>query len=466
MINENSVFYHIYPLGFCGAPEYNDFSCPAGGGLRYIETHIPRLTALGINALYIGPLFESSAHGYDTLDYYHVDRRLGNNEDLKHLVRAFHDAGIDVVLDGVFNHSGRHFFAFKDIQERGEASAYRDWYSGVDFSRSGPAGDRFSYEGWHGCYDLVRFNGHNRQVRDHLLGAARFWIEEFDIDGIRLDAADLLLPEFMKELKALCKSLKNNFWLMGEIIAGDYRRWLGGKETADSGLLDSLTNYELYKSLWSSFNDANFYELSWTLNREFGTEGLYAFPLYSFADNHDVNRLASVLKKREHLVPVYGLLFSLPGIPSIYYGSEYGITGERTHNSDRPLRPRWDDAWAQSGADLARRIGDFIHLRKTYRALGGGSFRELYRTNGQYAFVRERGYTPLGDTPLGGNAVPGEYAPVLTAVNCAGGCRRLTIRDGVLGSRAWRDLLTGETFYAGGNSLELPVEGIRILTAV
>jgi cyclomaltodextrinase / maltogenic alpha-amylase / neopullulanase len=127
----DKIFYHIYPLGMCGSPKRNDFCSPAGNGLLSLVKHIPRLLSLGINALYIGPLFESSSHGYDTVDYYHVDRRLGNNNNLKELVRILHENGISVILDGVFNHTSRDFFAFKDIKEKRENSQYNNWYLNI-----------------------------------------------------------------------------------------------------------------------------------------------------------------------------------------------------------------------------------------------------------------------------------------------------------------------------------------------
>jgi glycosidase len=452
-MNENMrdrIFYHIYPLGFCGAPPENDFTSPAGSGLRSLTGQIPRLRDLGINAVYIGPLFESSAHGYDTVDYFWVDRRLGNNEDLKSLVRACHDAGIRVILDAVFNHSGRHFFAFKDIQQKREASPYRDWYAALDFSKTSPRGDSFSYEGWAGCYDLVKFNGRGRAARDHLFEAAEFWIREFDIDGLRLDAAAELLPDFMDELSARCKKTKPRFWLLGEVVGGDYRNW------ACEGRLDSVTNYELYKGLWSSFNDKNFYELAWTLNRQWGPEGIYRdIPLYNFADNHDVNRTASSLKNRSHLFPLYGILFCLPGVPSLYYGSEYGITGERSETSDRALRPQWNPRWASASdtggaAALYRSIRDFIRLRKDHPCLREGAYRQIYLSHEQFAFTREKG-----------------PEQALVAVNAAADQRIVHIPGKELppGEGRWRDLLSGEEFSAaaGGLTLALHPSWLRIL---
>jgi glycosidase len=452
----NRIFYHIYPLGFCGAPERNDFRQPAGPGLRSLASHIPRLEELGINALYLGPLFESTAHGYDTLDYYHVDRRLGNNGDLKSLIRAFHDQGFIVILDGVFNHTGRHFFAFRDLVEKREASAYRDWFYRLDFTGRSPLGDPFRYEGWNGCYDLVKLNGASREVREHLFGAVRFWIEEFDIDGLRLDAADQLLPDFMDELSVRSKEMKRDFWLMGEVVHGDYRRWAG------EGRLDSVTNYELYKSLWSSFNDRNFYELSWSLRRQSGPDGLYRnIKLYTFADNHDVNRAASVLRNPAHLFPLYGLLFTMPGIPSIYYGSERGMRGEKRNNSDSPLRPAWEDQdgrlppenrpAAGVGA-LSGAIRDFIRIRRENPALWDGGYWELLTAHEQFAFLREG---------------PGGQA-IIVAVNSAESGKTISLPGNVPGRNGrtrWRDLLSGADFYPDAGRLTVPLERswLRIL---
>jgi glycosidase len=152
----DKFFYHIYPLGLCACPSRNDFSCPPGTAFQRLETMLDRLCALGVNALYIGPVFESTAHGYDTLDYYHVDRRLGNNESFKHFCSTCHKKGIALVLDAVFNHTGRDFFAFKNIQQYGSSSQYKDWYLNLDFSRASNYGDCFDYEGWAGCKDLVK----------------------------------------------------------------------------------------------------------------------------------------------------------------------------------------------------------------------------------------------------------------------------------------------------------------------
>jgi glycosidase len=430
----------------CGAPRQNDFSSPAGNGLRSLKDHIPRLLSLGINALYIGPLFESSSHGYDTVDYYHVERRLGNNQDLKELVQALHDSGISVVLDAVFNHTGRDFFAFKDLRAHKTMSQYADWYLNVDFSRNNEYNDGFSYEGWAGHTSLAKLNLDCREARDHLLGAAQYWIEEFDVDGLRLDAANVISADFLKELSAFCKKIKKDFWLMGEIVAGDYRR------IAHEGCLDSVTNYELSKSLWSGFCDQNVFELAWTLKREFAAGGLYSgIALYNFADNHDVNRVASSLENKAHLFPLYGILFCSPGIPSIYYGGEFGVTGQRNEQGDYGLRPEWNDAWAESelAKDLFRELCRFSKIRKESEALKYGAYGELLVNYHQiFAFLRES-----------------KNEKMIIAINAKPVKNECVLENERIGNEKWKDLLSGEEYAANNNTLKLQIEPswLRIL---
>ena len=171
-ISNNSIFYHIYPLGFCGAQEKNDYHSPATSSLLKISDNIEHFKKLGINAVYLGPLFESESHGYNTVDYYHVDRRLGTNDDLRNLINNFHANGINVILDAVFNHSGREFFAFKDIKKNRNNSKYTDWYLNINFSGNNHYNDGFSYEGWAGCLDLVKYNLRNPEIKEHLIQSA------------------------------------------------------------------------------------------------------------------------------------------------------------------------------------------------------------------------------------------------------------------------------------------------------
>ncbi len=379
-------FYHIYPLGFCNAPEYNDFISKPCFRLDLIRKWTPHLKNLGINALYLGPVFESTHHGYDTKDFCQVDRRLGTIDNLKELIDYLHQNNIIIILDGVFNHVGRDFWAFKDVQINGEKSFYKDWFENLNFNQKSPYNDLFSYDSWNGCYDLIKLNLRNNFVKEHIFEAVKMWIEYLKIDGIRLDACDTLDFDFIYKLSSFTRQLKSDIWLMGEIIHGDYRKW------ANDLMLDSVTNYECYKGLWSSFNDVNLFEIAYSLNREFGEHGLYCnIGLYNFVDNHDVNRVASVLHKKTHLYPLYILLYTMPGIPSIYYGSEWGIYGEKKHGSDKLLRPFIElDQIEQNTTNMSIKhtIIKLSKIRTELKSLRYGNYKGLYIDHQQFIFIR------------------------------------------------------------------------------
>lgn len=385
MISEKQ-FYHIYPLGFCGAKEWNDKENDGSEKLLKIIEWIPHMKSMGINALYLGPIFESTEHGYDTVDYFQVDRRLGDNNTLKKLVKELHKNDISLVLDGVFNHVGREHFAFMNVKDKREGSEYKDWFNGLNFHGNNPFNDGFDYETWAGHYKLVKLNLKNHSVKQYLFDAVRYWIEEFDIDGIRLDAADSLDFNFMKELVEYSKSLKDNFWLMGEVVHGDYRRWL------EDGKLDATTNYECFKGLYSSHNDKNYFEIAHSLKRLFGENGIYKnYKLYNFSDNHDVNRVGSLIKREEDLYNLYTILYTMPGVPSIYYGSEFGIEGKKECGGDRSLRPclNLEELKNSSNMDLKKHIGNLGEIRGRFKSLKRGAYKELLVSPEQFAFTRK-----------------------------------------------------------------------------
>lgn len=374
-----AVFYHIYPLGLTGAPMQNEYG-EAVHRLNEIIPWIGHIKEIGCNALYIGPLFQSVGHGYETTDYRTVDCRLGTNEDLKDLVRLCHESGIRVILDGVFNHTGRDFFAFRDLLQNRESSRYRDWYCNVNFWNNNEYGDGFSYDNWGGYNLLVKLNQRNPEVRDYILDTVRFWVSEFDIDGLRLDAADVLDFDFMKALRGLADQVKEDFWLMGEVIHGEYSRW------ANDNTLHSVTNYHLHKALYSAHNDHNYFEIAHTVKRQ-ADMGLRDLRLYNFVDNHDVERIWTRLRNKAHYTPVHILLYTLPGIPSIYYGSEYGIEGRKERGSDASLRPRLrlEELGENACLELIRALG---RIHNEEKALSYGDYRELQLTTTQYAFAR------------------------------------------------------------------------------
>lgn len=377
-----AIFYHIYPLGLTGAPAQNDYGAPAHR-LNTLLPWIDHIQKIGCTALYIGPLFESVGHGYETTDYKKLDSRLGTNEDLTNFVAACHKKGIRVIFDGVFNHTGRDFFAFKDIQEHREHSRYINWYCNVNFGGNTEYNDGFSYENWGGYNLLVKLNQRNPEVQNYICDVIRFWVSEFDIDGIRLDAADVLDFDFMHALRRTADEVKEDFWLMGEVIHGDYSRWVNGDT------LHSVTNYALHKALYSGHNDHNYFEIAHTVKY---LQNMGDLDLYNFVDNHDVERIYTKLSNKAHFAPIHILLYTLPGIPSIYYGSEFGIEGKKEKFSDASLRPTLDlenykNAVTENPCTAL--IAALGKIRQATPGLSYGSYNELMLTNRQYAFARD-----------------------------------------------------------------------------
>ena len=379
---DEAIFYHIYPLGLTGAPMENSYGAPEHR-LNQLLPWIDHIQSIGCNALYIGPLFESVGHGYETTDYKKLDSRLGDNHDLKQFVAQCHAKGIRVIFDGVFNHTGRDFFAFRDIQEKRQGSQYKDWYCNVNFWGNNEYNDGFSYDNWGGYNLLVKLNQKNPAVRDYICDVIRFWVSEFDVDGIRLDAADVLDFDFMRALRQTANEVKPDFWLMGEVIHGDYVRWV------NEWTLHSVTNYQLHKALYSGHNDHNYFEIAHTVKRIYDMGGCNTnrFKLYNFVDNHDVERIYTKLNNKAHFAPVHVLLYTLPGIPSLYYGSEFGIEGRKEKYSDASLRPalQLNELTGNSFTALITALG---RARRHSKALAYGDYQELKLTNRQYAFSR------------------------------------------------------------------------------
>jgi cyclomaltodextrinase len=380
----DAVFYHIYPLGLLGAPMANDFESEPIERMAVLNDWIPHIKQLGCNALYLGPVFESDFHGYDTANYYMVDRRLGTNQTLKDFSRNLHHHSIKLVVDTVFNHTGRNFPPFKDLQLKGEASIYKDWFVGVDFTQQSVYGDNFFYEGWFDAYNLVKLNLRNPEVANYLFHVVAFWMDEFDIDGLRLDVAEIMDKDFLAALAAFCRNRKSEFWLMGEVIEGDYREW------ANECMLDSTTNYEAYKGLYSSHNDKNYFEIAHSLNRQFGYDGVYQdLLLYNFADNHDTTRIASILNDARGVYPLHAILLTMPGVPAIYYGSEWGIEAIKGAHDDTMLRPAVDAIPDVSTSALYHFLLQLIAIRHKQPVLQTGVYHQLHVSHEQLVFARE-----------------------------------------------------------------------------
>ena len=422
---DEAVFYHIYPLGLAGAPKQNDYGEPVHR-LNTLLPWVDHIKEIGGSALYIGPLFESVGHGYETTDYKKLDSRLGTNEDLTAFVAYCHEQGIKVIFDGVFNHTGRDFFAFKDIQANRENSQYKDWYCNVNFWGNNEYNDGFSYDNWGGYNLLVKLNQKNPAVVDYICDVIRFWVSEFDVDGIRLDAADVLDFDFMKALRRTANEVKPDFWLMGEVIHGDYSRWVNGET------LHSVTNYTLHKALYSGHNDHNYFEIAHTVRR---LQNMGTLKLYNFVDNHDVERIYTKLTNKAHFAPVHVLLYTLPGVPSIYYGSEFGIEGRKEYGSDDSLRPALniedykDSVKTNPCTALIAALGK---VRQAVPALSYGSYDELMLTNRQFAYARDLDGTRVivsvnnDDAPAGMHLAAGNCTAYIGALSG----EKVSVQDG------------------------------------
>ncbi len=383
---DEAVFYHIYPLGMTGAPKLNSYSEPVQR-LNTLLPWISHIKEIGCNAIYIGPLFESVGHGYETTDYRKLDSRLGTNDDLKSFVSECHKQGVRVIFDGVFNHTGRDFFAFQDIRQNRENSQYKDWYCNVNLGGNNSFNDGFSYENWGGYDLLAKLNQHNPAVKDYICDVIRFWVKKFDVDGIRLDAADVMDFEYMKALRKVANEVKPDFWLMGEVIHGNYSRW------ANDGTLHSVTNYMLHKALYSAHNDHNYFEVAHTIKYVSDMTG-DRLKLYTFVDNHDVERIYTKLKNKAHFVPVHIMLYTLPGIPSIYYGSEFGIEGKKERGSDDSLRPALNFDDYKDAIDknpCTKLIALLGKIRCNAPALCYGDYKELQLQTTHFAYERTFG---------------------------------------------------------------------------
>lgn len=429
----NETFYQIYPIGFCGAPVHNDGVTEHR--ILKIGEWAEYLGDLGIGSIILNPIFESDNHGYDTRDFRKIDCRLGTNEDFKEVCEKLHDNNVKIMLDGVFNHVGRGFWAFKDVQEKKWDSPYKDWFH-ISFDGNSAYNDGFWYEGWEGHFELVKLNLQNPAVVDYLMECVKYWIDEFDIDGLRLDVAYSLDHNFMRRLRSYTQELKPDFALIGEVLFGDYNIIVNDE------MLHSCTNYECYKGLYSSFNCMNMFEIAHSLHRQFGSDQWCIYRgkhLMTFVDNHDVTRLASILTNKKHIPLAYGLLMGMPGIPCLYYGSEWAEPGEKAPDNDYALRPCFEEPKPN---ELTEFIKKLIRVRQGSDALCNGAYKNVVIQNHQLVFER-----------------CSEKERVIVAINAAD--YPYTANAGELNGTA-ADLLTGETVTMNGQ-LELKPYSVQYL---
>lgn len=367
---DHLIGWHVYPLGFVGAPARLE-SQEVSHRLAHLGAWLDHAVALGCSSLALGPVFSSASHGYDTLDYFTIDPRLGDDDDFDHLLQAAHARGLSVLLDGVFNHVSRRNRIVQDAQSAGpdsDAGRMVRWCAG-------------RLDVFEGHSDLVALNHDNPAVREHVTRIMNYWCGR-GVDGWRLDAAYSVNPEFWAAVLPSVREKYPDVWIFGEVIHGDYASIVRA-----SGM-DSVTQYELWKGIWSSIESRNFFELDHALGRH--NEFSDAFTPMTFVGNHDVTRIASRVGQ-DGAVLATAILATIGGIPLIYYGDELayrGVKEERFGGDDdiRPVFPASPADLSNLGADTRRAHQSLLGLRRRHPWLVDARTESLDLTNERYVY--------------------------------------------------------------------------------
>jgi cyclomaltodextrinase len=443
---QDAIFYQIFPDRFADGdaannpPTVQKWGTPPtswgfqGGDLRGILQHLDYLLDLGITAIYLNPVFSaSSTHRYNTTDYFRIDPKLGTQADFKALVEAAHRNDIRLILDGVFNHCGRGFFAFTDVMENEEHSAYKDWFHIARFPVDAYGlGDPKNYLGWWNNRSLPKLNTSNPEVRKYIFEVARYWIEQ-GADGWRLDVPNEIDDDpFWAEFRQVVRSVNRDAYLVGEI-------WNINPRWANDSHFDGLMNYPvrdaLLELLQGREDAARFGERIEAIVKAYNRENLYA--MYNPLDSHDTERFKTLVdSSQEKLKLAWLFLMAFPGAPAIYYGDEIGMEGGKDPDSRRAFP--WKEAhW---NLELRSWVKTLIAGRKRTPALRRGDFSQLLAEDGKYAFTRLLG-----------------TENVLVALNASGRTHSFDLRSASLG---WKDgqqvnnLLTREKYTVSGTRLK------------
>ncbi|MEZ0050053.1 cyclomaltodextrinase [Mycobacterium sp. MAA66] len=394
---QHAIWWQVYPLGFVGAYPADPAPVAAEHRLRRIVDWLDHAVELGASGLALGPIFASRTHGYDTTDHFRIDPRLGDEDDFDHLVAEAHRRGLRVLLDGVFNHVGVDF-------------PHREW-----FRLRNNIFDTFE-----GHRDLIALDHDKHEVVDHAVDVMTHWLAR-GADGWRLDAAYAVPDTFWAAVLPRVRARFPDTWFVGEVIHGDY------PQRVASSTFDSVTQYELWKAIWSSLNDANFHELDWALQRHNGF--LDTFVPMTFVGNHDVTRIASRLENPGHLEHALVLLLTVGGTPSIYAGDEWAWSGvkEERFGGDDAVRPEFPSQPGELANDATRLLQHLIGVRRRHPWLHAARTRALSVQNEQYVYRTEHDGQALvvalnvSDAPMtyaltddgshAGNIIAGSGAP-------------------------------------------------------
>jgi len=369
---EHVMWWHVYPLGFVGAERE---ALPHGAApvhrLEQLTSWLDYVVELGLSGIALGPVCASQTHGYDTVDHLRIDPRLGTDEDFDAFIAAAKARGLRITIDGVFNHVGREFWAFQEVLRDGPTAPTASWFH-LDWTAGAGQGNEPGYRDFEGHHALVALNHEEPAVVEYVTGVMNHWLDR-GVDGWRLDAAYALSPSFWAKVLPGVRAKHPEAYVFGEVLHGDYAAFV-----AESGV-DSVTQYELWKAIWSSLNDGNFFELDWTLTRH--AEFLESFVPLTFVGNHDVTRIASRLTDPRHVPHTVALLMTLGGTPTIYAGDEQGMTGvkEERAGGDDSVRPPfpatpadllpfgWDTYRLHQELIAVRRRNPWLHTARTER---------------------------------------------------------------------------------------------------
>ncbi len=378
---EHAIFWHVYPLGFVGAEIRAERPASLVHRLGRLTGWLDYAIELGASGLLLGPIFAAASHGYDTIDHFRLDPRLGDDADFDALIEAARRRGLKVVLDGVFNHVSRRHPAFQELVAEGPRSPLASW-----FRLDGPA-DRTVSEGtraatFEGHHDLVILNHDAPEVEALVADVMIHWLDR-GACGWRLDVAYAVPPRFWARVLPRVRARHPEAYVFGEVIHGDYVGFV-----KESGV-DAVTQYELWKAIWSALNDRNFFELAWALDRH--NAFLDAFVPQTFVGNHDVTRLASRLNDPRFIDHALAILFVCGGTPSVYAGDEQAFRGikENRLGGDDAVRPAFPDrpaALSPAGLPVFRRHQELIGMRRRHAWLHRAKTRTLHLANEAFAF--------------------------------------------------------------------------------
>lgn len=367
---DGAIFYHILPGAVSPDGEKKSaFLC--------MEEQLPYLKVLGIDAVILGPLFSEDPLCYGARDFTEINPRLGTEEAFCHYVERAHSMGVKVMLDVAVLFSSRSFFAFQDLLQHKEKSAYRSWYKDVQFTVEGEREDGFTYAAWKDLADYPLFNFDDEDLRMYIVERIKDWISRFDIDGLRLAHCTCMDIHFQKSLRYFTGQMKAEFFLLGDVKKGDPLRYINAET------LQSICNYDFYQNLVRAFNEKNFYPLAEGLRKN----EEYLLKCNTFLENPRTDRIATVIEDKKNLYGVYAALFSLPGRVSLYYGAEYGLTGKKEEDEEALLSSGLtkEEYTPNRFTSFVAKLSE-IHGKNS--ELQNGQYKEVYLDHRLYAFLR------------------------------------------------------------------------------